>query len=134
MRKIVTPLLLAVVATMTAAGCTGQGASADNADVREQTLAFFAATAAHDGDRACDALAPQAADSLESGGSDCGDEIDKLHLSGGTVQDVQVWGDHAQVKLTGNTVFLTRFPEGWRVTAAGCQPDPPGPYDCEVEA
>jgi hypothetical protein len=33
-------------------------------------------------------------------------------------------------------VFLARFPDGWRVTAAGCvrdDPDPAVPYECEVE-
>jgi hypothetical protein len=31
-------------------------------------------------------------------------------------------------------VFLTRWDGRWRVTAAGCEPDGDGPYDCEVEA
>ena len=134
MPKIMQPLLLVAVVLTATAGCAGRGGSADNTAVRDQTLAFFAATTAHDGDKACAALAPRAAKSLESDGSDCGDAIDKLGLSGGTVNEVQVWGDRAQVRLTTDTVFLARFPQGWRLTAAGCEPRPAGPYECDVEA
>ena len=35
----------------------------------------------------------------------------------GAVQQVEVWGDAAQVRLAGDTVFLLRFPDGWRVSA-----------------
>ena len=34
---------------------------------------------------------------------------------------------------TGDTVFLLRFPDGWRVSAAGCTPQGEAPYDCEVQ-
>ena len=36
-------------------------------------------------------------------------------------------------KLTADTVFLVRLPQGWTVAAAGCRPQPEGPYDCAVE-
>jgi hypothetical protein len=47
---------------------------------------------------------------------------------------VDVFGHDAIVRFSGDTVFLARFPEGWRVTAAGCQPGPSDqkPYDCTV--
>ena len=50
----------------------------------------------------------------------------------GAVQRVEVWGDTAQVHLAGDTVFLLRFPDGWRVSAAGCTPRGDAPYRCEV--
>jgi hypothetical protein len=115
-------------------GSTACGSSADDTNVRRVATAFFAATTAHQGGAACRALAPQAADGLASGDSTCAKEIDKLGLTGGRIRSVRVWGDRAQVVLTGDTVFLTRFPRGWLVTAAGCAPERRGPYDCDVEA
>ena len=41
-------------------------------------------------------------------------------------------GDAAQVRFTGDTVFLLRFPDGWRIGAAGCTSRGDAPYDCEV--
>lgn len=79
-------------------------------------------------------LAPQAIKALETGDSSCAEEIGKLKLRGGTIRAVNVWGDRAQVVLTGDTVFLSRFPQGWKVAAAGCRSQPKGPYDCDVEA
>jgi hypothetical protein len=45
-----------------------------------------------------------------------------------------VAGRQAQVRLGGDTVFLARSGDGWVVTAAGCDPRPDRPYDCEVAA
>jgi hypothetical protein len=49
---------------------------------------------------------------------------------------VEVAGESAQVRLDGQVIFLAHFPDGWRVTAAGCvreDPDPAVPYECEVQ-
>jgi hypothetical protein len=112
------------------AGC----ASAEDGEASGAARDFFAAVAAQDWDQACARLAPQASKGLESGGQDCAQAIAELKLQGGNVTGVQVWGDRAQVTLTGDTVFLARFPTGWKVTAAGCTPSREGPYDCDVEA
>jgi hypothetical protein len=45
-----------------------------------------------------------------------------------------VWGDNAQVRLTGDTLFLTRTDAGWKVAAAGCVPQGEAPYLCRLEA
>ena len=63
----------------------------------------------------------------------CADAIEQLPLPGGAVEAVEVWGGQAQVRLDGDTVFLTETPSGWRVTAAACEPRGELPYDCEVE-
>jgi hypothetical protein len=47
---------------------------------------------------------------------------------------VQVWGGGAQVRLSGDTLFLAETHAGWRVTAAACKPNGDAPYDCQVEA
>jgi hypothetical protein len=44
-----------------------------------------------------------------------------------------VYGQWAQVRLTGDVVFLAAFPGGWRVVAAGCSPQGNRPYDCTLQ-
>jgi hypothetical protein len=51
----------------------------------------------------------------------------------GGVEQVEIWSDAAQVRLTGDTLFLLRFPDGWRVSAAACRPQGEAPYQCEVQ-
>ena len=83
----------------------------------------------------CDLLSPKALAALqESESQSCADAIGQLSLDGGTVQSVQVWGGDAQVKLSGDTVFLTETHAGWKVSAAACRPNADAPYDCEVQA
>jgi hypothetical protein len=83
----------------------------------------------------CDLLAPKALESLEQDQSEsCDQAIGQLSLPGGAVRSVEVWGGDAQVKLAGDTLFLTETHAGWRVSAAGCRPNGDAPYDCEVAA
>jgi hypothetical protein len=82
----------------------------------------------------CDLLVTPTREALESDGSaPCPDVIADLPLDGGSVESVAVWGRNAQVRLTGDTVFLTETSAGWRVAAAGCESRSEAPYDCEVE-
>jgi hypothetical protein len=123
-----------IAATLGLAGTTGCGASAEEANVRRATTAFFADVSAHQDRRACADLAPQAAQGLTTSDSGCAEEIGKLKLTGGTIRAVRVWGERAQVLLSDDTVFLARVRQGWKVTAAGCRKQTKGPYDCDVEA
>ncbi|MQY04901.1 hypothetical protein [Actinomadura macrotermitis] len=122
---------LGLTAALTCAGCDRAG---DDTDVRRAALSFLEAAQRHDGAAACAALAPKARSGLESGGDECAKEIVGRGLRTGAVTGVQVWGERAQVRLAGDTVFLARFPGGWKVTAAACESRPKGPYDCQVEA
>ena len=82
----------------------------------------------------CDLLAPATRATLESDASaPCADAIADVQLPGGQVSKVEVWGGDAQVRLGGDTVFLTQTDAGWKVTAAGCQSHGEAPYDCEVD-
>jgi hypothetical protein len=117
---------LAVTALLT--GCAG---------LEEDDVARAAATfedpAAALGDR-CALLAPATLAALESDESaPCADVIGQVALPGGAVEAVEVWGGDAQVRLGGDTVFLTETPTGWRVTAAACEPRGELPYECQVE-
>jgi hypothetical protein len=109
-------------------GCS----SASEPDVAGVATAFE--DPAGDPQARCDLLAPATLVALESEESlPCADALTQLPLPGGEVTAVEVWGGDAQVRLGGETVFLTETDAGWRVTAAGCAPHGEAPYDCEVE-
>jgi hypothetical protein len=115
-----------------AAGLTGCS-SAQEPEVQRVATAFE--DAGGPPDARCALLAPTTLASLEEDQSaSCADAIDELPLAGGDVRSVEVWGGDAQVRLAGDTVFLTETTAGWRVTAAACRPQGEEPYDCEVEA
>ena len=79
-------------------------------------------------------LARKTADKLPDPGQTCADALRELRLGpGGRVTEVSVWGQEAQVRLAGDTLFLHRFTDGWRIKAAGCEPVRDLPYDCEVD-
>lgn len=113
------------------AGC----ASPDRDAVSAAAQALYDAVDHQDGTAGCAALTPKAAQSLESGGSRCSEEIVKLDLRGGPIGGVEVWGDRAMLRAGTDTVFLAKLGgTGWRVAAAGCQEQPGQPYECELEA
>ncbi|MEW9528065.1 hypothetical protein [Microbispora sp. NPDC049125] len=121
-KRAMTVVCLAV----TVAGC----ARAGDEPAARTAERFFAAVAQGQGDRACALLSPRTAESVD----DCAGDIESKGLRGGAVGDVEVYGDEAQVRMGGDTVFLHRFPDGWRVRAAGCAPRPGLPYDCQVSS
>lgn len=87
-----------------------------------------------DPEERCDLLVPATRAAFEqSEGAPCTEAIEQLGLEGGSVESVEIWGGDAQVKLTGDTVFLTETSLGWRITSAACRPQPDEPYDCEVD-
>jgi hypothetical protein len=121
--------ILLILLALALAGCAVDTASPARAAER-----FHAALAAHQEDAACGMLAPKTADKLPDPGQSCADALRELKLGpGGAVASVSVWGEEAQVRLTGDTLFLHRFGDGWRVQAAGCEPVRDLPYECEVE-
>ncbi|MFI7700134.1 hypothetical protein [Nonomuraea sp. NPDC049480] len=123
MRILITLLALAL------AGCAVDTASPARAAER-----FHAALSAHQEEAACGMLARKTADRLPDPDQSCADALRELKLGpGGAVTSVSVWGEEAQVRLGGDTLFLHRFGDGWRVRAAGCEPVRDLPYECEVE-
>ena len=118
------------VAALTA-GATACSSAAEPAVV-DTAGRFAAALARHDGTAACALLTDDARRATETFGRSCAAQLATLP-DPGAVQRVEVWSDAAQVHLTGDTVFLLRFPDGWRVGAAGCTPRGEAPYDCEVQ-
>jgi hypothetical protein len=117
---------------LAAVALLGGCASLETDDVSAVATAFEDAS----GDLAqrCESLAPATRAALESDASaPCADALEQIPLRGGAVESVEVWGRDAQVRLDGDTVFLTETDAGWRVTAAACQRRGEAPYDCGVE-
>jgi hypothetical protein len=115
------------------AGCATVGDRSRAAD--DVTLRFLSAVAGRDGGTACSLLAPDtAAEVADTGGKPCAEAVLEEELpAAGEVTGTDVYGQWAQVRLTGDTVFLAVFPDGWRVVAAGCTPRPERPYDCVLK-
>jgi hypothetical protein len=113
-----------------AAGTAGCAAAAEPA-VTAVAQRFAGALARHDGATACALLTDDARRDTETFGRACPTQLATLP-DPGAVQQVEVWGEAAQVRLGRDTVFLLRFPDGWRVSAAGCTAQGEAPYRCEV--
>jgi hypothetical protein len=131
LRRIV-PTTACALALALLSGCAGQG-NAEDDNARAAALRF-AASVSGDVATACGLLAPQTLQTLEETDGDC---ATGLRAEGptdpGAVRSVDVYGKDAIVHLSGDTLFLARFADGWRVTAAGCTARPDRPYDCTIE-
>lgn len=123
----------ALCALLLLAGCAGQG-SAEDAPAAE-TAERFAQAVSADTATACALLAPQTRVELESEHGPCGRSLSQSDVpdDAGKVREVKVYGKDAVAYLERDTVFLARFDDGWRVTAAGCTPNGDQPYECDVK-
>jgi hypothetical protein len=118
--------LLAGAAASVLAGCSAMQLP----DVERVAVEF----ATGDPATRCALLAPATRSAVEHDeAAACAAVVGELAPPGGDVQDVQVWGDEAQVRLGADTLFLTRTGLGWKVTAAGCTPNGEAPYACRLE-
>ena len=125
--------VVAALPLLLLAGCGTDGRAAAVTSVATRMLQ---AVAQSDGTTACDLLAPRtAAELADSEDKSCSDAILQQHLPApGRTRSAQVFGQWAQVRLDGDTVFLAAFPDGWRVVAAGCTPRREDePYNCTVQ-
>ena len=121
------------VATLALTGCASVDERADAAAT--VAVRLLTAVQGDDGTGACAVLAPETLRDLEeSAGTTCAEAIlDEDLPAPGDVRESQVFGQWAQVRLDGDTVFLAVFSDGWRVVAAGCTPRPERPYDCALQ-
>jgi hypothetical protein len=130
------PLLVAVAVVLGAVLVAGCGAPVEGAQAAQVADAFTDAETT-DPSAACARLAPETVKTLEKDGGSCEQALADAGLpAAGKRRAVEVAGHSAQVRYTGDTVFLARFDDGWRVTAAGCEresDDPSEPYDCAVD-
>jgi hypothetical protein len=113
-------------ATVLLTGCS----AAQHPEVEDVAMTFE--DPASDPEARCDLLAPKTLAALEEE-SPCTEAVEQLPLEGGEVTAVEIWGGDAQVRVGGDTVFLTETSAGWRVLAAACRSEGDAPYECEVE-
>jgi len=114
------------------AGCS----STSQADVQSVVSRFYDAYGGGDGSAACALLAPATREAVVSAaGKPCSAGLlDEEPPGTAQPATVSVYGDQAQARMNGDTVFVARFPDGWRVVAVGCTRIAGKPYQCEVEA
>ena len=132
MRRWRRSAVLVAAGPLALGGC-GAAPGSDAAGAAAQ--AFHAALAASDAASACALLAPETLSKLEdSTEQPCTEALPGEDIAPAPLDRVSVYGQSAFVETSGGSaVFLARFVDGWRVTAAGCEPRPDLPYDCAVE-
>ncbi|QEV64499.1 hypothetical protein CP982_06245 [Streptomyces spectabilis] len=126
-------VVLTGVLLCTLAAC---GSLAGREDAAAAAAARFGASLhASDPARGCAALAPGTRDELErSAERPCVRALPEAGLpTAGPVRSVDVYGAQARVVAERDTLFLSSFPGGWKVTAAGCVPRAERPYRCLVK-
>lgn len=121
-------MLIALLSVLPACGSTHEG------DVEAVSERFHQALQAGDGEAACELLSDEVQKELQdSTGSACAEAVlDSGVPDGGTVDRVSVFDTAAQVRHSDDVVFLSDFPDGWRIIAAGCDEQAAAPYDCQV--
>ncbi|MEU6311681.1 hypothetical protein [Streptomyces sp. NPDC047014] len=127
------PVMALAVAVAALAGCGAPAARQDAAALAG--TAFETALAAGDHARACSLLAPATRAQLEQDTQQaCSAALAGQDLSAARgVRRVEAYGRQAQVRMAGDTLFLSMFSGGWKIVAAGCTPRPDRPYDCRVK-
>jgi hypothetical protein len=127
--RLTTATILVVLASLS-------GCSSGNDDAATKVAErLHASLRADDGSGACDLLSEDVQQELaDSEGSSCEAAVMEAGLpDSGQVVEVKVYGTAAQVRYDEDVVFLGEFPDGWKVTAAGCSPQAGAPYDCQVQ-
>ncbi len=114
---------------------TGCGVDAREDAAVEAASRFEASLRATDTAKGCAALAPGTRDELEqSTDKSCVRALPEAGLPlAGEVRAVDVYGRQARVVTDQDTLFLSSFPGGWKVTAAGCTARPEKPYQCLIK-
>ena len=122
-----------MLALSTVGACAGQG-NTENGNAEAAGLRFSQSIEA-DPARACDLLAPGTRKAIEDAEGPCPGALSgHLESASGPAESTEVYGKNAIVRLSSDTIFLARFADGWRVTAAGCTRQPDGrPYDCTIK-
>ncbi|MEV0253946.1 hypothetical protein AB0H82_06655 [Streptomyces sp. NPDC050732] len=123
----------AALSCCTLSGCGDVGAREDGA--ARAVTRFEAGLRASDAARGCGALAPGTRDELEqSADLPCARALPDAGLpTAAEVRHVDVYGRQARVVTDRDTLFLSSFPDGWKVTAAGCTERPEKPYQCLIK-
>jgi outer membrane murein-binding lipoprotein Lpp len=132
-RAVAAPGGWTVLAAIASASLVLTGCSSTQQPEVEQVATTFGDPGA-DARTRCDLLAPATLEAFEQDEeASCAEAIEQVPLDGGEIESVEIWGGDAQVRLSGDTLFLTRTRAGWRVSAAACESRGEAPYECGVE-
>ncbi|QES09696.1 hypothetical protein DEJ44_31400 [Streptomyces venezuelae] len=134
LRRPVRPLAGVLLAAALLSGCGASAAREDGAS-RAGRL-FTTALAADDLRAGCELLAPETREQVESDAKGpCGPALRSLDLpKAGAQLGVEVYGRQALLRMRNDTLFLSQFDDGWKVTAAGCVPQAEDePYQCALK-
>ena len=132
-----TRLLGAIILLALAAGC---GTSDDRDQARAVVDRFYEALRADDGEAACAQLGESLLEQVESQtAQQCGDVITRLDYDGGAIVGAEVYITNAKVDLrSGESAFLSRERDGWKLSAIACKAEKgkpaDRPFECEAEA
>jgi hypothetical protein len=129
--------ILATASCIVALLSAGCGRADDERTTRAVTERFLRAVDQHDGARACAQLSDGAVEALEHDeGKSCAEAAPELDVSPSRVTRAEVFGTGAKVDLAdGRSAVLELTRRGWRLSAAGCRPEPDDhPFTCEIEA
>ncbi|MEU2660757.1 hypothetical protein ABZ615_36270, partial [Streptomyces sp. NPDC007325] len=128
-------LAAVLVAVALLGGCGASGAREDGAT--DAGRRFAAALTAGDYRAGCGLLAPETREQVEEDArTGCGPALREAGLpAAGEPRGVDVYGSEALLRMTGDTLFLSRFDAGWLVVAAGCAPPAAADetYRCSVK-
>jgi hypothetical protein len=124
--------VLLALAVLSLAGCGG----ADPAAPQAAAEAFARAAGGGDAAAACALLSPAVAEALAGDAGSCANAVAEDPPPGAAhVVRSERYGQQARVVTDADTIFLSRFPGGWQVIAAGCTPRGGSkPYDCTISA
>ncbi|MDQ3740316.1 MAG: hypothetical protein M3389_05150 [Actinomycetota bacterium] len=131
MRRIA---LLFVVA-LTCAGC---GTSEDQDEARAVVDRFYRAIEGDEGEAACVELGDSLLEQVESQtGQPCSEAITGFDYEPGAIAAAQVFVTNAKVDLrTGESAFLSREADGWKLSAIACKAESgkpaDRPFECEA--
>lgn len=130
--RLVVGATLTIAVTTVAAGCS----NSQEGHVAEVARDFYRALGADDGAAACSLLSERTRSELEKAAQKACDQaiLDEGIPTVVGVEQVNSFGVAAQVQFDQETMFLSRFQDGWHVVAAGCTLLPDDRYDCQVEA
>ena len=137
MRKRAPLAIGLLLAALAAGGCAPD---ADSDTARTVTTRFLGAVGSGDGELACAQLSPNARAQLEKEEQrECREAVTDLKVEPGSVTKVQVYALNAIVDLSsGESAFLEKGSQGWRLDAVGCQPQKGKPsdvpYDCQLQS
>ena len=123
--------MLAGVMLSALTGCS----SGQTSEVTAAANDFYSAVAEQDGAAACAFLSADTRTELEkSAGKACSEAVLEEDLSEPRdLGEPSVYGTMAFVTVDAGAMFLGRFPQGWLVTAVGCElTDQANRFDCAV--